>query len=228
MRVHLVFLLFVTTIIGAAQQVSSDPVGAFFNQSQIKPLHSYKGTQKFEVVGTGKNGKKQTGWIETSVELSANGEFSSNITKRGGSKLVTTYLEMFVVGKRPNVIRSDFTDANYEITFNDVVREDNSTLIRLRLKPKRKEIYLTDGFIFIRSDGEHYGDMVKTDGQAAKNPLFTNSGHVTRFYDRIMGTRVPVKMVLVASISVPFVVSNASVNLVATYSYSEINGEKIK
>ena len=227
MRFRILFLFFViSSVIGVAQV--SDPVAAFNSKSKIAPLHSYKGTQQFECSGTSKSGKTATGGIENSVELSPEGELSSRVTSEKGSKYITSYLRLFVVGKRPNAARSDFTDTNYEITYDGVVVDEynpSNTLIRLRLKPRRKEGYLIDGFIFIdQSDG----DMVRVEGIPAKHTAFTSNVRIIRHYKRIAGIRVPTKMTLTASISVPFVISNASTSLVVHYYYSEINGIAVR
>ena len=218
MRVHLVVsLLFVITS-GAAQQVSPDPVAAFFAKSVTEePILSYKGSQHLEGTGFG-----QSGWIEASTEFKE-GQFYYYITAQGGSSQVRTKaLQRFLEAERnqnhPEL--SAFNGDNYNITLNDKVEGD---LTLLNLEPRRKESNLLAGFLFVRKDGE----LIRVEGKPAKSPsLWTFNTKVVRYYSRVSGVRVVVKMVSTAT--VPCAPSCSSSSLVVVYSYDEINGRKVK
>jgi hypothetical protein len=60
------------------------------------------------------------------------------------------------------------------------------------VKPRRKDLLLVDGWIFLRPEN---GDLVRIEGQLSKSPSFWTRGvHVVRHYERIAGVRLPVAL----------------------------------
>jgi len=73
---------------------------------------------------------------------------------------------------------------------------DTSGLMRVTVKPKRKDELLIDGVIILTPDT---GDLLRVEGRLAKSPSFwIGRIDVVRTYDRIGGVRVPVRTESVA------------------------------
>jgi hypothetical protein len=113
--------------------------------------------------------------------------------------------------------RAAFTPANYE--FVDTGDESDG-LTSLAVKPRRRDMFLVDGSIFLRADD---GELVKMDGRLAKPPSFwTRSVHVTRWYQRFAGVRMPVAVESVARL----VVAGDS-RFRMSYDYESVNGRRV-
>jgi len=90
-------------------------------------------------------------------------------------------------------------------------------IVKLFARPRRKDISLIDGSVFITSDES---DLVRVEGRMAKNPSFwTSRVHLVRHYARIGGIRVPVRLDSTAQVKV---VGESSLSM--DYDYQSING----
>lgn len=109
------------------------------------------------------------------------------------------------------------TPDNY--LFEDVVVQPDGTH-SLRVKPRRKEMMLFDGAIFLNPQD---GDLVKIEGKLAKTPSFwTRQVHITRWYKRLAGIRMPVALESVANVRIA-----GESTFRMTYQYECVNGSKI-
>jgi hypothetical protein len=107
------------------------------------------------------------------------------------------------------------TPENY--TFEDRGTEP-AGLAHVGVKPKRKDLLLVDGSIFLRPDD---GDLVTVDGTLAKNPSFwVRHVQVVGHYERIAGVRLPVAFESVANV----VIAGKS-TFTMTYDYEMVNGQ---
>src|SRR5438093_2212726 len=93
--------------------------------------------------------------------------------------------------------KAGFTPANY-------VFEDRGThadgLASLAVKPRRKDLLLVDGVIFLRPDD---GELMRLEGELAKSPSFwTRRVHIVRHYQRFVGVRMPVALETTATVRV--------------------------
>ncbi len=83
--------------------------------------------------------------------------------------------------------RTWFTPDNYQ--FEDAGTEPDG-LARIGVTPKRKDLLLVNGSIFLKPDD---GELVRIEGSPARSPSFwTRRVHVVRHYARIAGEHLPV------------------------------------
>jgi hypothetical protein len=113
--------------------------------------------------------------------------------------------------------RSWFTPANY--AFEDGGIEPDG-LSRVGVTPKRKDLLLVNGSIFLKpSDGE----LVRIEGTLAKSPSFwTRRVHVVRHYARIAGNHLPIALESTAQIRVA---GRSTFSM--SYIYESVNGVRI-
>ena len=109
------------------------------------------------------------------------------------------------------------TPANY--TFEDGGRQSDG-LLSLIVKPRRKDVLLVDGSIFL-NPGD--GDLVRLEGRLAKSPSFWTRGvRIVRWYRRLAGVRMPVSLESIASIRIA-----GESTFRMTYDYESINGQRV-
>jgi len=113
--------------------------------------------------------------------------------------------------------RAAFTLDNYQ--FEDRGSED-SGLVWLGVTPRRKDLLLLSGSIFLRPED---GELVRIEGALAKNPSFwTKRVEVIRRYERIAGVRLPVWMQSTATIRIA-----GKSTLTTTYQYVSLNNQPL-
>jgi len=182
-----------------------------------EPVTQYRARRTLE----GHNPRfKMDGAIEAITELSANGRFSYTIVSETGSDyirdkvlrpLLETEAKVLASG---NPSRSALTIDNYDIGGGELAEPG---IVKLFAKPRRKEVSLIDGSVFITSADS---DLVRVEGKLAKNPSFwTTRVNLVRRYDRIGGVRVPVRLDSTAQIRFA-----GESSLSMTYDYEMING----
>jgi hypothetical protein len=112
--------------------------------------------------------------------------------------------------------RAALTPANY--VFEDRGAEDG--LAALTVKPKRKDILLVDGAIFLQPLD---GDLVRVEGRLAKPPSFwIRRVEIVRRYERVNGIRMPVALDGVASV---LIAGRSTFRM--TYEYESVNRQHI-
>lgn len=112
--------------------------------------------------------------------------------------------------------RAALTPANY--VFEDRGAEDG--LAALSVKPKRKDMLLVDGSIFLRPGD---GDLVRVEGRLAKPPSFwTRRVEIVRRYARLNGIRMPIALDGVASV---LIAGRSTFHM--TYEYESVNGQRV-
>ena len=109
------------------------------------------------------------------------------------------------------------TPANY-------VFEDRGTqpdgLTSLTVKPRRNNVLLVDGSIYLNPDD---GELVRMEGQLSKTPSFwTKRVEIVRWYQRINGFRMPTALESVANVRIAGVSTFRM-----TYEYENINGQHV-
>jgi hypothetical protein len=112
--------------------------------------------------------------------------------------------------------KASFTPANY--IFEDHGETDG--LASLLVKPRRKDMLLIDGAIFLRPvDGE----LLRMEGDLAKSPSFwTRRVRVVREFQRFAGVRLPVLLEAVANIRFA-----GPSSFRAVYEYETVNTERV-
>jgi hypothetical protein len=165
---------------------------------------------------------QERGWLTAWTELDPKSGFRYEIVEEGGSEYIRRrVLRKLLEGERDAVAsgqpgKAALTMDNYRFG----VVEDDGTVMRLSVMPKRSDGLLVNGTITAAS---HNGDLLSIEGRLAKNPSWwTSRVDVTRRYDRINGIRVPVEVVSTAHIKIA-----GAAEMRMTYEYQTINGQVV-
>jgi len=165
---------------------------------------------------------EKSAWMDAWTESDSSG-FRYRIVAEGGSEYIRnrvlrasleTERKMWESGA-PG--KAGFTLANY--TFEDRGPHADG-LAALAVKPRRKDLLLVDGVIFLRPDD---GELVRLEGELAKNPSFwTRRVHIVRHYQRFLGIRMPVALETTAAVRIA-----GRSTFRVTYEYESINGQHL-
>jgi hypothetical protein len=103
--------------------------------------------------------------------------------------------------------------------FDDDV-PDADGLAAVGVKPRRKDVLLVEGAIFVQPSD---GDLARIEGRLSKTPSFwTRRVDVVRRYQRLGGVRVPVSIESVAHV---LIAGRSTFKM--TYEYETINGQRV-
>jgi hypothetical protein len=163
-----------------------------------------------------------TAWMDVWTEADVHG-FRYQIVAEDGSDYIRSHVfretlrsesAMWASGA-PD--RAGLTPANYE--FEDRGPQSDG-LTWLVVKPRRKDVLLVDGSIFL---DPHDGDLVRLEGRLTKSPSFwARRVDIVRHYRRFAGVRMPVSLESVASV---LIAGKSTFRM--TYDYESINGQRI-
>jgi hypothetical protein len=113
--------------------------------------------------------------------------------------------------------RAGFTPDNYVFEDRGPCADGLTSLI---VKPRRKDVLLVDGSIFL---DPHDGDLVRLEGRLSKSPSFwARRIDIIRSYRRFAGVRMPVRLESVASV---LIAGKSTFRM--TYDYESVNGERV-
>jgi hypothetical protein len=181
------------------------------------PPVAYRALRRLEA----KNGHfHAAAWMEAWTEFDPTGGFKYEIVSEGGSgyirgKVLKAALEgeqKMWATKEPD--RAALTHENYEFQGGGSASEG---LEWLGIKPRRKDVLLVEGAIFVEPED---GELSRIEGKLSKAPsMWTRRVEIVRRYERINGVRVPISIdstahVLIAGLS----------TFRMTYEYETING----
>jgi hypothetical protein len=165
---------------------------------------------------------EKSAWMDVWTEGDANG-FRYQVVGEDGSEYIRskvfhasleTEREMWAPGT-PD--QGALTPANY--VFEDRGAQPDG-LASLAVKPRRKNLLLVDGSIFLNPDD---GELVRIEGQLSKTPSFwTRRVEIVRWYQRIAGFRMPTALESVANVRIAGVSTFRM-----TYDYESINGQRV-
>jgi len=165
---------------------------------------------------------EKSAWMDVWTEGDANG-FRYQVVCEDGSEYIRskvfhasleTEREMWAPGT-PD--QGALTPANY--VFEDRGAQPDG-LASLAVKPRRKNLLLVDGSIFLNPDD---GELVRIEGQLSKTPSFwTRRVAIVRWYQRIAGFRMPTALESVANVRIAGVSTFRM-----TYDYETINGQRV-
>ena len=165
---------------------------------------------------------EKSAWMDVWTEADASG-FRYDVVHEDGSDYI-----------RSNVFRASLdaersmwstggaddgalTPANY--IFEDRGAQPDG-LTSLLVKPRRKNMLLVDGSIYLNPDD---GELVRIEGQLAKTPSFwTKRVEIVRWYQRINGFRMPTALESVANLRIAGVSTFRM-----TYEYESINHQRV-
>lgn len=183
-----------------------------------EPIVGYRAKRRLEA----NNARfKKDGWLEAETAL-VGGRFTWQEVSSGGSSYIINKVLRPVLAAEAEALsipRSSgaLTPANYNM-FDEPRLADGP--LRIRLKPKRKDTLLVDGWIVVSPDE---ADLMEITGRLTKTPSFwTTSVEIHRAYARIAGRRVPVSVESTASVRIA-----GPSTFRMTYRYDEIDGVRV-
>jgi hypothetical protein len=110
--------------------------------------------------------------------------------------------------------RAGFTHANYEFSDGGLSAEG---LAWLRVKPRRQDVLLVEGFLFVEPED---GALARIEGKLSKAPSkWTRRVEIVKRYERVGDARVPVSTESVAHV---FIAGRSTFRM--TYDYETVNG----
>ena len=165
---------------------------------------------------------EKSAWMDVWTEADPSG-FRYHIVCEDGSDYIRakvfrasleTEREMWAAGSPDEAA---LTPANY--VFEDRGAQPDG-LTSLTVKPRRKNMLLVDGSIYLNPDD---GELVRVEGQLSKTPSFwTKRVEIVRWYQRINGFRMPTALDSVANLRIAGVSTFRM-----TYEYESINGQRV-
>jgi len=166
---------------------------------------------------------EKSAWMDVWTEGDISG-FRFVIIGEGGSEYIRTKVfrasleteqKMWASGE-PD--KATVTPANYTFTARDAQQPDG--LLSLTVKPRRKDVLLVDGSIFLNP---HDGELVRMEGRLSKAPSFwARRVEIVRWYQRIAGFRMPTALESVAHVMIA-----GPSTFRMTYEYETINGHRV-
>jgi hypothetical protein len=160
-------------------------------------------------------------WMDVWTEIDASG-FRYRIVAEEGSDYIRSRVFREALEAECKIWASDapdkaaFSPANY--VFEDRGQADG--LASLLVKPRRKDVLLIDGAIFLRPDD---GELLRIAGELVKPPSWwTRHVRISREFQRFAGVRMPVSLEAVANVRF-FGPSSFR----AVYEYETVNAERV-
>lgn len=213
-------LVALTTAIGALQpQTAPTPLDRFLARGE-EPTVEYRALRTLEA----RNPKfNQQAWMIAWTEYDHVNGFRYQIVSEGGSNYIRSHVlraalegeQKMWTSREPQ--KASLTLDNY--TFDNDT-PDVEGLAAVGVKPKRKDVLLVDGAIYVRPLD---GDLTRIEGRLSKTPSFwTRRVDIVRRYERLGGVRVPVSIESTASV---LVAGRSTFRM--TYEYETINGQRV-
>jgi hypothetical protein len=162
-------------------------------------------------------------WMDAWTEYDRRSGFRFEIVAEGGNGYIRSrVLRAALEGEQKmwqaaEPQKASLTEDNYTFAEMAAVAEG---LAALEIKPRRKDVLLVDGRIYVQADN---GELQRIEGRLSKAPSFwTRRVDITRHYERLAGVRVPVSIESVAHV----LIAGLS-TFRMTYQYQTINGQHI-
>jgi hypothetical protein len=161
-------------------------------------------------------------WMDVWTESDASGFRYSIVAEGGSDRIRTRVFRETLEGERrmwaagaPDA--ASLTPANY--TFEDR-GADADGLAALDIKPRRKDVLLVNGSIFLRPDD---GELLRLEGDLAKAPSFwTRHVRIVRHFQRFAGVRMPISLEATAHLRM-----FGESTFRAVYEYETVNAERV-
>src|SRR5262245_40592610 len=215
----LVTRLLATFMVLAGVQNPATPLDRFLARGE-EPTVEYRALRRLEAANSKFN---QRAWMVAWTEYDRAKGFRFSIVAEGGSNYIRTHvLRAALLGEQKmwannEPQRASLSNENY--TFDNDV-PDEGGLAAVGLKPKRRDVLLVEGAIFVTPAD---GDLARIEGKLSKAPSFwTRRVDVVRRYERMAGVRVPVSIESVAHV---LIAGRSTFRM--TYEYETINGHTV-
>jgi hypothetical protein len=165
---------------------------------------------------------QKAAWLVARTRLQDDGTFTWEVLEEGGSELIRKRVLREGLEKEAEVNRDGrarhggLTLDNY--TFSEPAPTEGG--LRVAIEPRKREDMLVRGELLMSPEGE----LLRVEGELVKRPSFwTKSVHLIRQYGRVDGTRVPLRLDMVAQVRLV-----GTSRLTMTYTYLEINGRPVQ
>ncbi len=113
--------------------------------------------------------------------------------------------------------RASLTPDNYSF---DEAQPAPEGLQSVGIRPRRKDVLLVEGAIFLEPDE---GELRRIEGKLSKAPSFwTRRVEIVRRYDKLAGVRVPISIESVAHV---LIAGRSTFSM--TYEYETVNGQRV-
>ena len=200
-------------------QTAATPLQRFLARGE-EPTVEYRALRRLEAENTKFN---QRAWMVAWTEYDRVNGFRFQIVSEGGSPYIRSHVLRAALEGEQKIWanhepqKASLTTDNY-VFDNDV--PDSDGLATVGLKPKRKDVLLVEGSIFVQPGD---GDLARIEGKLSKAPSFwTRRVDVVRRYERLAGVRVPVSIESVAHV---LIAGRSTFKM--TYEYERINGRHV-
>jgi|SRR4051794_8134980 hypothetical protein len=200
-------------------QTAVTPLQRFLARGE-EPTVEYRALRRLEAENTKFNQRaSMVAWTEYDH---ANG-FRFQIVSEGGSAYIRSHVLRAALDGEQKIWanhepqKASLTTENY-VFDNDA--PDSGGLATVGVKPKRKDVLLVEGSIFVQPGD---GDLERIEGKLSKAPSFwTRRVDVVRRYERLAGVRVPISIESVAHV---LIAGRSTFKM--TYEYERINGRHV-
>ena len=161
-------------------------------------------------------------WMDAWTEIDATGSMLYVIAAEGGSDYIRSKVFRGVLEAERKAMnsgapnRAGITTDNYLFDH----REGEAGLASIGITPRRKDMLLVDGSIFLRPGD---GELVRIEGRLSKTPSFwVRRVDIVRHYRRFGGISMPIGVESVANL---LVAGRSTFRM--TYEYESIDGQRI-
>jgi len=217
------FVLRVGTGVTASAAAGADPrfpgILQRFLSLDDPPPTGYRALRRLDARNQNLN---KAAWMDVWTEYDNSGMFKYAVAAEGGSGYIRSkvFLESLETEKKMYASgapsRAELTPENYLFAEGAAANGLSGVVVT----PRRKDVLLVDGSIFLRPED---GDLVRIEGRLSKAPSFwIRQVDIVRSYRRIAGTRMPVAVEAVANIRLA---GRATFRM--TYEYETVNGRRI-
>jgi hypothetical protein len=166
---------------------------------------------------------EKSAWMDVWTEADRSGVFRYRVVAEGGSEYIRSHLFVASLETERTMWASGAPDRAALTTENYVFEdrgERSDGLAGLTVKPRRKDVLLIEGSIFLRP---HDGELMRVEGRLTKSPSFwTRRVDIVRWYGRFAGVRMPVALESVASV---LVAGRSTFRM--SYDYETVNGQRV-
>ena len=160
-------------------------------------------------------------WMDVRTDADAAG-FRYTVTGEGGSGMVRSRALRATLEQEKRAwtdgqaTSSWFTTGNYD--FTDMGQADG--LVRIGIKPKRRDLMLVEGQIFLAPDT---GALIRVEGNLTRSPSFwTKKVNMVRHYTAVSGIQMPIAVESTAQVRLA-----GSSTFRMTYRYESLNGQRV-
>lgn len=161
-------------------------------------------------------------WLDAWTEQDSNG-FRYEIVGEGGSTFVRHHVLRAAL-KSESDLRRSRSPEEAAFTLENYIFEDRGLqpdgLVSLAVKPRKKEVFLLDGSLFISAQD---ADLVRLQGRPTKSPSFwTSHVELVGWFRRVAGYRLPVAYESVANV---WIAGRSTLRM--SYEYETVNGLRV-